>query len=304
MAVAFTVPYPLSAASLLHGAEPPLACRDVSSPACRLQEDQHVVVAFEDRREAESYAATLGEEIVDGSEASVQALDLEALVVSSREADFRVGIVFEGDLKLGPGESTQGMLITAGGPSRQVNPLTIGLTMVPDQMYADRSTADLLDPNEDEVWVLVHDLGTGDASYFTVSVNGTDSIVCFQSEEASCKCCTALREKGAPVPEPRAMFLEEILDTLDIDADDLEVCLVDEVLEIFGEEGDASGVFVDDSALSGNTLESFSVADREPVATNSLETRSMLNRLLSTPPFEPEDFEPPAQGEGPAPGSK
>ena len=49
-----------------------------------------------------------------GSEMSVQALDLEVLVVSSREADFRVAMVFDGDLSIGTAGS--------GNPSPNPNP--------------------------------------------------------------------------------------------------------------------------------------------------------------------------------------
>ena len=47
--------------------------------------DSHVVLAFEDRDEAERYAVSLREEAYSG-DASVQALDVEALVVTSRES--------------------------------------------------------------------------------------------------------------------------------------------------------------------------------------------------------------------------
>ena len=59
------------------------------------EEGSHVVLAFEDKLEAERYAVSLREEAYS-SDASVQALDVEALVVTSRDADFRVGIVFKG----------------------------------------------------------------------------------------------------------------------------------------------------------------------------------------------------------------
>jgi hypothetical protein len=52
--------------------------------------DQHVVLAFEDREDAETYAASLSDaEVISGGyegEASVQGLDVEALVVTSRGA--------------------------------------------------------------------------------------------------------------------------------------------------------------------------------------------------------------------------
>ena len=46
------------------------------------------------------------------------------------------------------------MLITGVGPPPSVS-LTI--TMVPDDIFADKTSADFLDPSEDPVWVLIHD---------------------------------------------------------------------------------------------------------------------------------------------------
>ena len=62
--------------------------------------EDHVVLAFERRDDAEAYARSLHADAPLDSEAEVQALDLEALIVTSREADFRVALVFAGDLEV------------------------------------------------------------------------------------------------------------------------------------------------------------------------------------------------------------
>ena len=143
------------------------------------QSDMHVVLAFEDREEAELYALSLSEADpletagYDGV-ASVQGLDVEALVVTSRDADFSVGVVFRGDLlRHGLTDVTGGAaapLITGGVD--EIYPATprvsVSITMVPDSVFEGRTADDFLDPSEDPVWVLVHDEGTGDADLFSV----------------------------------------------------------------------------------------------------------------------------------------
>ena len=63
----------------------------------------------------------------------MQALDLEALVVTSRDADFRVALVFKGDVKVSPSTTAENPLIVSGlaAPSA----VTISITMVPDGMF-------------------------------------------------------------------------------------------------------------------------------------------------------------------------
>ena len=72
-----------------------------------VEDEQGVVLAFETKSDAEEYARSLealdmdaARQLQDSVETSVQALDLEVLVVSSREADFRVAMVFDGDLSI------------------------------------------------------------------------------------------------------------------------------------------------------------------------------------------------------------
>ena len=72
-----------------------------------VEQQRGVVLAFELQHDAEEYARSLealdldSARVVHGSsETSVQALDLEVLVVSSREADFRVAMVLDGDLSI------------------------------------------------------------------------------------------------------------------------------------------------------------------------------------------------------------
>jgi len=224
-------------------------------------ERRHVVVAFEDRDEAMLYAESIDGEVEDTNTlASVQALDLEALVVSSREADFRVAVVFKGDLQ----ESnllSASALITSG----LAEPLNVSYTMVPEDMYADKTTDDFLDPAEDAVWVLIHDEGTGDAHYFSMDVNGTSSVLCFKDENAALTCSSALRKKGVVTTSARSVFLEEMFDCLDETDSELDVCLIDEVLEM-----------LDDDDLFGHKQVPATTAP-------SIETRQMLDRIFDAP---------------------
>jgi len=190
-----------------------------------------VVLAFEDRSEAERYALSLRESVYDDI-ASVQALDVEALVVTSREANFRVGLVFAGDLS----ESETVSLISTGGP---LSPLGIVMTIVPESLFSDKTSADFIDVAEDPIWVLVHDEGTGDAQYFSMKLNGTDAVVCFKDEDEASRCSMALQGKeagSASPPAARSMLLEALLETLE--GDDVDVCLVDSVVETMIEDDD------------------------------------------------------------------
>ena len=222
------------------------------------QPDEHVVLAFEDRSEAESYALSLTvSDPLDvagyDSVASVQGLDVEALVVTSRDADFKVGVVFRGDLLTdaseinstsggGSGPASSKPLITGGISALEAlfprpPSVSISITMVPDTCFAESSADDFLDPSEDPVWVLVHDAGTGDESLFSMSLNGTASVICFKDEEAAARCSAALTLKGTAQAAAQALYLEELLER--VEEEDLEICLVDEVVENF--IGDVTG---------------------------------------------------------------
>jgi len=232
------------------------------------EEEQHVVVAFEDRDEAERYARTLDaydpfvlQLGVTTTEASVQELDLEALVVSSREAEFRVAVVFQGDLQT----SSSAILSSKDVPT--LEQLNVSYTLVPDDMFEGKTTADLIDVAEDTVWVLVQDAGTGDAHYFSMDVNGTASVICFKDEDSAMKCCTALHKQGIVVPTARSVYLEDILDAVEEGEPELEVCLVDEVLEMF--DGDAPEP-PDDRVINR-------------AAARRSNTREMLDRIYSSP---------------------
>lgn len=242
-----------------------------------------VVLAFEDRNEAEQYALSLRESMYD-EVASVQALDVEALVVTSREANFRVGLVFEGDLTVDP--PTAGGLITSGEIGSA--PLGIVLTIVPEQLFADKTSADFIDVAEDPIWVLVHDEGTGDAQYFSMKLNGTEAVVCFKDEAEAARCSLALRGKeqssAAPPPTARCMLLEALLETLD--GDDVDVCLVDSVVETLIDEDDPDAlprIFATDAAdesigdLRGSDDGKEQAQELSSIAPT--EVRAMLDRL-------------------------
>ena len=136
-----------------------------------VEDDKGVVLAFESREDADTYAnslAVMEADDPDYEQASVQALDLEALVVSSHEADFRVAIVFSGDLSVTPGSGGDSpSLIMRRGPGAAGGPppdaVTIAVTLVPEDMFEGRTSDDFIDPAVDSVWVLVHDAGTADA---------------------------------------------------------------------------------------------------------------------------------------------
>jgi len=237
------------------------------------QEDKNVVAAFENREDAERYAGTLSE--MEESEPSVQALDFEALVVSSREADFRVALVFSGDVQ-NHQDLPMPLIITGNTPQQ---PLNVAFTMVPEEMYAEKTSADFIDPAEDQVWVLVSDAGTGDASYFSVAVNGTDSIVCFKDESAALRCCKALNMTGAMMPSPESLLLEEVLEKAEEQDDDVEVCLVDEVVEMFGEESEGPNLFVECNDECDPSAAAAYLKRAESIS--GMETRKMLSRLLA-----------------------
>jgi len=243
----------------------------------------HVVLAFEDKAEAESYALSLREDLLD-EVASVQALDVEALVVTSREAAFKVGIVFQGDLQ--PPAPSQQILITSVIPAQ---PLGVTMTIVPENLFSHKTSADFLDAAEDPIWVLVHDEGTGDAQYFSMSLNGTEAVVCFKDEEEAARCSLALRGKASAGtvegPAARSMLLETLLDTLD--GDDMEVCLVDEVVETIIDDAEQHDMLprMVASDDSDEVLGSIDVGGSDAQQLSSLapsEVRSMLDRLFES----------------------
>ena len=116
------------------------------------EEGAHVVLAFECATEAKRYAETLREKVYEDV-ATVQALDVAALVITSREADFRVGVVFKGDFDAeDETPSNLSQLITAvPDPDR----MSLSITIVPDNIFADRTSDEFLDPSEDPVRVPV-----------------------------------------------------------------------------------------------------------------------------------------------------
>jgi hypothetical protein len=244
--------------------------------------DSHVVVAFEDRSEAERYAVSLQEEAFD-SVASVQALDVEALVVTSRDADFRVGMVFKGALQETPppGESSA-LFITSSEPKTRVS---ISITMVPDSLYEGKTSEDFLDLAEDPIWVLVHDHGTSDAQFFKMNLNGTSSVVCFKDEESAKKCGEALENKGAQQASTMCLLLEELIETLH---EEIEVCLVDEVVETLMDDEDPAyegtpGVVASDT--SDQVLGTVGGADGSPTQESSAmpaDVRAMLDRCFDS----------------------
>merc|ERR1719382_666138 len=77
--------------------------------------------------------------------------------------------------------------------------MRVSFTLVPEDMFSDKSSADFLDPAEDKVWALIQDAGTGDAQFFSISVNGTKSIVCFKEEATARHCCDELHKRGTPL---------------------------------------------------------------------------------------------------------
>ena len=272
---------------------------------------KQVVVAFEEHSEAQRFAAALP---VAGEEAgephpTVQALDLEALVVSSREASFRVAVVLRGDLQpnaaatdapplpppAAPPASpvpfiTVGRLDGKSAPPPESGrvPFSVSFTMVPEDMYADRSAADYLDPLEDTVWVLVHDAGTSDAQYFSIPLNGTKSVICFRDETAAEQCCRALAEKRAAVPVAREELLENVLDRVDLEDEEIDVCLVDEVVDVFDEDKPAAPP---QSPLDydhvGDVVIATSPADVPELGVASADPRPMLESLYESSAEEP-----------------
>jgi len=240
------------------------------------EDGAHVVLAFECANEARLYSQTLKEEDFE-SEATVQPLDVAALVITSREADFRVGVVFKGDLEAAPSSTP---LIMSGVPPAPER-LSLSITMVPDHVFAGRTSEEFLDPSEDPVWVLVHDEGTSDAQFFSMTLNGTASIVCFKDADAAERCSSALLNKGTAVANTRSMLLEELLDC--IADDDVEVCLVDEVVEsLIDEDSELQqpGIVAadaDDAVLGTFPMDGLEAAQQTSVTPSDV--REMLDRL-------------------------
>lgn len=243
-------------------------------------EQQHgVVLAFETEGDAEEYARSLEALDMDsarvvthgGSETSVQALDLEVLVVSSREANFRVAMVFDGDLSFSSSSSGSaadelgvfeldgaglpftgeaGLLFTetaSGDENEAAEYVTIAVSMVPEDMYAGRSSADFIDPEVDEMFVLVHDTGTADAQYFSIALNQSECVACFKTEGVALSFCRALLASGATLPVPRAVMLDELREDVGSAESRRKVCIVDSLAELLASHG-AEGV---DGAADG-----------------------------------------------------
>jgi len=188
-------------------------------------EDAHAVLAFEEEADAKRYALSLRDE-PNSSTAAVQALDFEALVVTSRDAEFAVAVVFQGDIGAEPKVDEREIPLFASDAAAA---LSMSVTMVPEEVFAGKSASDYVDPAEDPIWVLVHDAGTADAQYFSMMLNGSDSIVCFRDEDSASRCGDALRGTGAlRAPETQEVLLEDLLTSI---AEECDVCLVDEVVE-------------------------------------------------------------------------
>ena len=115
------------------------------------------------------------------------------------------------------------------------------LTRHPPPQTAD----DFLDPADERVWVLIHDAGTADAQYFAVALNGTRAVVCFRDESSAESCRSALDGNGQRQPSVASVMLDEVLYELD-DDEDTELCLVDEVVEMFDSAADGPEVIVTD----------------------------------------------------------
>jgi len=196
-------------------------------------DEAHVVLAFEDVKDAERYALSLTEEPYS-TPPTVQELDFEALVVTSRDASFGVAVVFKGDL--GEYLSLDDLEVPIFASDTAAS-LSVSITMVPSHLFADKSAADYIDPAEDPIWVLVHDAHTSDAQYFSMMLNGSDSIVCFRDEESAHRCGRALQSTGAlRGPSTQAVLLEDLLASL---SEETEVCLIDEVVEQTAESNEA-----------------------------------------------------------------
>ena len=103
---------------------------------------QGVVLAFESNYDAERYARSLRVmegEAEDYEEASVQALDLEALVVSSHEAGFGVATVFAGDLQVTSAAELP-YIMRESGVEPPPGAVTIAVTLVPEDMYEGKTS--------------------------------------------------------------------------------------------------------------------------------------------------------------------
>ena len=178
------------------------------------------VVAFETRADAEHFAHAL--KAIDAGRVfrslSVEGLSIESLVVASRDADMRVAVVFA---------------TAAGAPSGKISP-----TLVPPDLFAGVSSADVLGSADDEVWVLEHDGGTADAQLYSVTLDGTASVICFKDRVSADTCCRAIAERGEAVPRPTRMVLADVFASMseELLAGDADVCVVDEVEEVFLDE--------------------------------------------------------------------
>jgi hypothetical protein len=256
--------------------------------------DDHVVLAFEDRNEAETYALSLSQADpmdVDyagyDSVASVQGLDVEALIVTSRDAEFKVGVVFRGDLlsqdAIGGSSSSRpradatgwSTALTGGFssvhaefPAYRTPPrVSITITMVPDTCFEGSTAEEFLDPNDDPLWVLIQDEGTADAQFFSMALNGTESVICFKDEESAQRCSRALRMRGNAVAHARPLQLDDLMERLE--GSDVEVSLVDEVIETLNDE-----VIAADSAPDASRTPRIVASDTQDVP---------LGELPSTP---------------------
>lgn len=253
-----------------------------------VEEQRGVVLAFETKYDAEQYARSLevldvdggqdGGRLDDGSaEMSVQALDLEVLVVSSREADFRVAMVFDGDLSFSTAGSDEAGVVGADGAGLNLTGdaglllaetgdeaaqyVTIAVTMVPEDMYAGRSSADFIDPVVDDMYVLVHDAGTADAQYFAIGLKQSECVACFKTEDVALSFCRALLASGATLPVPRAVMLGELREDVASAESGRKVCIVDSLTDLLASQGVEGIDDIDADADADALLDAFEAAD-------------------------------------------
>ena len=249
--------------------------------------ERNIVIAFEQEDDAMHFVQALHQDS-DELVPTVQALDLETLVVSSREAEFQVALVLRGDLQpreLSDVRSSPPLIATSASSwvdASLISNFVLSFTMVPDEMFADRSAEDFLDPLEDSVWVLVYDADTSDSQYFSVPINGTQAVVCFHDETAAKQCCLVLAERGATIPTAKEELLVEVLEHIDLRQEDCDVCLVDEVVDVMGE-------IVDDAFIIANENGSCEVGE------TPANPRSMLERIFSASHEESTQTEEPPQ---------
>ena len=108
--------------------------------------------------------------------------------------------------------------------------------------------------------------------------------MCFKDAESADRCSEALATKGAEGASAKSIFLEELLESLD--GDEMEVCLVDEVVEtLVDDDGSGANLGVgivaadtDDAVLGTFPHESFEQASQTSGANQDV--RAMLEKMF------------------------